>query len=134
MKKHNFAPLILVAASGILGVLLVIGICTSLLPGMWNNFTQVGEEVVDRFGEITDKFVGKFLIHEGESVEEAKERLASEQAAREEAARAEAEEREAALREIVEANSSNIAQASIDASLNRAKNSVEASKNAGKRP
>ena len=62
---------------------------------------------------MTDKFVDQFLTHDGESVEDAKKRLAAEQAEREAAARADAEKRAAAQRAMIEA-------------------SIEASKNAGK--
>ena len=84
-------------------------------------YKKIEEGVVGGFGKITDKFVGEFLTHEGESVEEAKERLAAEQAACEEAAKAEAEKRVAAQ------------QAIVGSSGDIAKASVEASKNAGKR-
>ena len=45
---------------------------------------KIAEGVVGGFNKIADKFVDNFLTKEGESVEEAKERLAAEQKAREE--------------------------------------------------
>ncbi|CVI72636.1 hypothetical protein NDGK_02637 [Clostridiales bacterium CHKCI001] len=49
-----------------------------------DGYKKIEEEVVGGFNKITDKFVGCFLINEGESVEEAKIRLAAEQKKREE--------------------------------------------------
>ena len=40
--------------------------------------------MVDGFGKISDQFVDRFLTKDGETVEEAKARLAKEQAEREE--------------------------------------------------
>ena len=51
-----------------------------------------------------DKFVGHFLTHDGETVEEAKARLAAEQAAREEQAKAEADKRAAEQKARIEAS------------------------------
>lgn len=64
--------------------------------GVVGGYKKVEESVVSGFGKITDKFVGEFLTREGESVEEAKARLAAEEVARQETAKAEAEKREAA--------------------------------------
>lgn len=55
-------------------------------------YKKIEESAVGGFNKIADKFVDNFLTKEGESVEEAKERLAAEQKARE-AAGAEAKER-----------------------------------------
>ena len=43
---------------------------------------KIAESVVSGFTRITDKFVDEFLTKEGESVEDAKRRLAAEQAKR----------------------------------------------------
>ena len=48
---------------------------------------KIAENVVGGFNKISDKFVDQFLTREGESVEDAKKRLASEQAARETSAK-----------------------------------------------
>lgn len=48
---------------------------------------KIAENVVGGFNKISDKFVDQFLTREGESVEDAKKRLASEQAAREASAK-----------------------------------------------
>lgn len=53
--------------------------------GVVGNYKKIKDSVVGRFGKITDKFVGEFLVQEGESIEEAKARLAAEEAARKEA-------------------------------------------------
>lgn len=39
-------------------------------------YKKIEDSVVSGFCKITDKFVGEFLTHEGESVEDAKARLA----------------------------------------------------------
>ena len=74
---------------------------------------KVGEAVTSGFKKIEDAFVSTFMAKEGESVEDAKTRMAAEQKAREEKMKADAEKRTADQ------------QAMIDASL-------EAAKNAGK--
>lgn len=47
--------------------------------GVVGGYKKIEETVVDGFEKITDKFVDQFLTREGESVEEAKQRLADEQ-------------------------------------------------------
>lgn len=47
-----------------------------------SGYHKIEEGVVSGFTRITDKFVDKFLTKEGESVEDAKRRLAAEQAKR----------------------------------------------------
>lgn len=51
-------------------------------------YKKIEEGVVGGYKKIADKFVDNFLTQEGETVEDAKERLAAEQKAREEAAEA----------------------------------------------
>jgi CHASE3 domain sensor protein len=51
--------------------------------GVVSGYKKIEEGVVSGFGKITDKFVDQFLTKEGETVEEAKKRLAAEQDARE---------------------------------------------------
>ena len=58
--------------------------------GVVGGYKKIEEGVVGGFTKMTDKFVGEFLVRDGETVEEAKARLAAEQAAREEAGKAEA--------------------------------------------
>lgn len=53
-------------------------------------YKKIEDSVVGGFTKMTDKFVGEFLVRDGESVEEAKARLAAEQKAREEASKTEA--------------------------------------------
>lgn len=45
-------------------------------------YKKIEESVVGGFEKVSDKFVDSFLLHEGETLEEAKERLAREQAER----------------------------------------------------
>ena len=47
--------------------------------GVVGGYKKIEETVVDGFEKITDKFVDQFLTRDGESVEEAKQRLADEQ-------------------------------------------------------
>lgn len=53
-----------------------------------SGYKKIEEGVVGGFNKIADKFVDNFLTREGESVEDAKEKLAAEQKAREEARKA----------------------------------------------
>ena len=53
--------------------------------GVVGSYQKIEEEAVGGFHKIADKFVDTFLAKEGETVEEAKERIATEQKAREEA-------------------------------------------------
>lgn len=96
----------------------VVGGYKKIEEGVVGGYKKIEEGVVDGFNKMTDKFVGQFLTHEGESVEDAKTRLAQEQADRDAASKS--------------AGSTDIGKASVEASLERARASVEASKNAGK--
>lgn len=93
--------------------------------GVVGSYKKIEESVVSGFGKVTDKFVGEFLTCEGESVEEAKARLAAEETERQEAAKAEAEKR--AAYPTPADSSGDIAKASLE----RARANVAASKNAG---
>ena len=64
--------------------------------GVTGSYKKIEEGAVGGFNKIADKFVDNFLTKEGESVEEAKERLAAEQKER--------EEREQKPNSVVEAN------------------------------
>lgn len=55
-------------------------------------YKKIEEGVVSGFTKMTDKFVGEFLVKDGETVEEAKARLAAEQKAREEAGKMKADQ------------------------------------------
>ncbi len=59
-------------------------------------YKKIEDGVVGAHKKVEDTFVDKFLTHKGESVEDAKKRLAEEQAAREQAAKEAAEKRTAA--------------------------------------
>ena len=48
--------------------------------GVGGGYKKIEEGAVEGFNKIADKFVDNFLTKEGETVEEAKERLAKEQA------------------------------------------------------
>lgn len=74
---------------------------------------KVGEAVVGAYHKVEDAFVDTFIAREGESLEDARERLAAQQAQRMEQAQAEAQQRAARQQEMIDA-------------------SLEAAKNAGK--
>ncbi len=71
---------------------------------------KVGEAVVGAYKKVENAFVNTFMAKEGESVEDAKARIAADQQARQEQMKADAEKRAADQ------------QAMIDASLEKAKN------------
>lgn len=56
--------------------------------GVVSGYKRIESGVVGGFNKMTDKIVGKFLAREGESVEEARTRLAEDQKAREAAQKA----------------------------------------------
>lgn len=58
--------------------------------GVVGGYKKIEQGVVSGFTKMTDKFVGEFLTRDGETVEDAKARLAAEQKAREGAGKAEA--------------------------------------------
>ena len=60
-----------------------------------NGYKGIENRVVGTYTKIEDKFVDQYLTHEGESVEDAKKRIAREQAAADERHTAEAEARAA---------------------------------------
>ena len=87
--------------------------------GVVGGYKKIEDGVVDGFNKMADGFVEKHLMKEGETVEEARERIAKEQAARTEKTKVEIptynhEEAMKAQKEMIE-------------------KSIEASKNAGKR-
>ena len=47
--------------------------------GVVGGYKKIETGAVEGFQKVTDKFVGKFFTKEGETVEEAKERMAKEQ-------------------------------------------------------
>ena len=53
-----------------------------IAEGVMGGYKKIEEGVVGGFTIMTDRFVDQFLAREGESVEDAKKRLAEEQAAR----------------------------------------------------
>lgn len=80
----------------------VVGGYKKIEEGVVGGYKKIEEGAVDGFNKIADKFVDSFLTKEGETIEEARERLAAEQKAREEAGRAEREERRAGQNPITE--------------------------------
>ena len=46
--------------------------------GVVDSYKKIEETVVDNYKKVEDGFVGKFIAKEGETVEEAKERIARE--------------------------------------------------------
>lgn len=61
----------------------VAGSYKTIENGVVSGYKAIENGVVEGFNKITDQFVGAFLTKEGETVEQAKERLAAEQKARE---------------------------------------------------
>lgn len=55
--------------------------------GTVGGYKKIEESVVGAYKKVEDAFVGRFLTHDGESVEDAKKRIAEEQADREGAGR-----------------------------------------------
>lgn len=78
-------------------------------------YKKIEEGAVGGFNKIADKFVDNFLTKEGESVEEARERLAAEQKAREDVSAAEAEKRAQEQRVIIEKSLQNAQNATMEA-------------------
>ncbi|MGN0204761.1 MAG: hypothetical protein ACI4BB_09475 [Coprococcus sp.] len=62
----------------------VVGGYKKIEEGVVGSYKKIEESAVGGFNKIADKFVDSFLTEEGESVEEAKVRLAAEQKARRE--------------------------------------------------
>lgn len=65
----------------------VVGGYKKIEEGVVGGYKKIENGVVGGFNKISDKFVDQFLTREGESVEDAKKRLASEQATRETSAK-----------------------------------------------
>ncbi len=65
----------------------VVGGYRRIEEGVVGGYKKIEDGVTGAFKKVEDGFVDKFLTHEGESVEEAEERLDDEQRAREEASR-----------------------------------------------
>ena len=59
----------------------VVGGYRKIENGVVGGYKKIESGVVGGFTKMTDKFVDQFLTKEGESVEDAKKRLAAEQAA-----------------------------------------------------
>lgn len=78
-------------------------------------YKKIEDGAVGGFNKIADTFVDNFLTKEGESVEEARERLAAEQKERELASAADRERRSLEHNEIVERSLQNALNASIEA-------------------
>ena len=62
----------------------VVGGCKKIEEEVVGGYRKIEEGAVGGFNKIADKFVDNFLTKEGESVEEAKARLAAEQKERDE--------------------------------------------------
>lgn len=80
----------------------VVGGYKKIEEGVVGGYKKIEEGAVGGFNKIADKFVDNFLTKEGETVEEARERLAAEQKAREEAGRVEREGHQAGQNPIAE--------------------------------
>ena len=83
MSKHNEDEFkAQTGADGSIGESIVKGY-KAIESGVVGGYKKIEEGVVGAYKKVEDKFVDKFLTHEGESVEDAKKRLAKEQADRE---------------------------------------------------
>ena len=80
-----------------------------------SGYKKIEESAVGGFNKMADGFVDSFLTKEGESVEEARERLAAEQKEREVTGAAEMEKRAQAQSDIVERSLKNAENASKEA-------------------
>ncbi len=60
----------------------VVGGYKRIEEGVVGGYKKIEEGATDAFKKVEDGFVDKFLTHEGETVEDAKKRLAEEQAQR----------------------------------------------------
>lgn len=60
----------------------VVGSYRKIEESVVGGYKKIEDGVVGGFTNVADKFVDSFLTHEGESVEDAKKRLAEEQAGR----------------------------------------------------
>lgn len=65
--------------------------------GVVGGYKKIESTVVGAYKGVEDGFVARFLTHGGETVEDAKERLAQEQAAHREEQKAKAEKRKAQI-------------------------------------
>lgn len=61
----------------------VVGSYKKIEEGVVSGYKKIENGAVEGFQKVADKFVDNYLTKEGESVEEAKERLAKEQKERE---------------------------------------------------
>ena len=73
----------------------VVGGYKKIEDGVVGGYKKIESTVVGAYKHVEDAFVGRFLTREGETVEEAKARLAQEQAAAEPAGRAAEQEAKA---------------------------------------
>ena len=65
----------------------VVGGYKKIEDGVVGGYKKIEDGVVGAYRKVEDGFVDRFLIHDGENVEDAKKRLAEAQARREAAAR-----------------------------------------------
>lgn len=99
----------------------VIKTYNAIEKGVVGAYQAVENAVVGTFNRMTDAIVGKVLTREGETVEEAKARMAREQADREEANHQRMAQHTA------------VAEASLEKSRQLAEDSLAAARKAGKR-
>ena len=81
--------------------------------GVVGGYKKIEEGVVGGFQKISDKFVDNYLTKDGETVEDAKARLAAEQSEREAKAKQDMDARKAEQEDIIKRN--------LEASLNAGK-------------
>lgn len=98
---------------------------SAIEKGVVGAYQAVENAVVGAFEKVSDAFVGKVLCREGETVEEAKARIAAEQAEREVENHRRMEQHTA--------QGSSMAQQSLENSRRIAQESLQASRNAAKK-
>ncbi len=102
-------------------------------------YKKIENSVVGGFQKMSDKFVDTFLARDGETTEEAKERIANEQKNRDAKMKEKAEARKAAQEDMIKNSvaghhvQNDYVKKSMEAANDVVKKSLEVSKNAGKR-
>ena len=82
----------------------IVKVTDKIAKVVTGGYQKIEDGAVGGFTKLADGFVDQFLTREGESVEDAKKRIAQEQATHEEAAKKEREEHEARQRERIAAS------------------------------
>ena len=106
----------------------VVGGYKKIEEGVVIGYKKIEDGVTGAFKKVEDGFVDQFLTHEGETVEDAKKRLAEEHPSLKTPAKESVQKRAGAH----QVPSADIGKISVEASVEKGRASVEASKNVGK--